>query len=613
VFVVICSRDGKILNASPEFLKVVGREATEIAGRELIQFLADPNSLHEVEAGRTDRIRLTDAGRGEIEAWVHVTELAAGGNSEKVIIGEALAAGAIGLETLPGWECLNNIEVAVLTENQDGTIAFANTKMLELLGYAESELRGRHWSTIVPHEERRWVEQQLRTRPRGIRNQYETFILTKSGGKLPVIVNARPIMESERYQGTVSTFTDISERKQVETELRSQSDRCELANRALSSQRQRLLELADELAKANEELTRLSAAKSDFVAAVSHDLRTPLTTIIEGASLVEDGTLGAVNEEQQKFLKLAIEDARRLNHFINDILDLSKIESGKITVNRTRVSIAEQVALVQRSYENYIQEKGLKLVLALPEQIPPILCDEGHYHRILMNLLSNAIKFTPAGGSITIQVVPKSRGMVQTSVKDTGVGIPQDQAYRLFGKFEQVKRSGAYHQPGSGLGLSLCKQLVELNGGSIGFESEEHKGSDFHFALPAYDEFRDLEAVLDRVGQSAKKVSSETVLVLFKLRKERPDLDATLAKIAEAVSPRILGSDSLRIFPRPKRVVLASALPEESIEPTFSDLVTTVQKTGISGLSASYLVCPDPRPAARSLLAALEERLELIS
>lgn len=485
MFVVICDAQQKILRTNPEFLAAVGLAPEEVLGRPVSRFLVTEGGTLDLGVPLPERARLRIRDGAELAVALRETELAQAGARERMLVGEPLPVQALGLETLPGWQCLDNIEGAVLTEDSRGVITFANARLLGLLGFAATELKGRHWTEIVPAEERPDVASQLDSRPRGTASQYETAILSKSGTRIPVIVSARPVFQSGRYQGTVSTFTDITERKKAEDEIRSHSERLEALNRALELERRKLVDLTEKLQLANETLQRLSEAKSDFVAAVSHDLRTPLTTIMEGIRLTEDGALGQVNEKQQRFLHCAWEEARRLSELINDLLDLARIERGKSVPQRTRVDLAAQVLEVRRTFESYVRERNLELVL-LPTA-PGLLadCDASHYRRVLTNLLSNAVKFTPAGGTITIRVEPIPGGMIQTSVRDTGIGIPRSQHGRLFGEFEQIRRPGAELETGTGLGLALCRQLTELNGGTINFESEEGRGSTFYFSLPA--------------------------------------------------------------------------------------------------------------------------------
>ena len=438
--------------------------------------------------GLIRKVALTDCRGGKTDIWLRLLDFDVGRARLSLVVGERLRVQALGLESLPGWQSLNSIEGAVVTEDSRGFVTFANARFLELTGYSRRQLTGRHWTELVPPEVLHSVKRELRGRARGRRSQYEAELLTRAGQTIPVIVSARPILLRRRYQGTVSTFTDISAEKRVQDEIRSKSGRLETLNRELAEQRRELLNLTARLEQANRELKHLSEEKSDFVAAVSHDLRTPLTTIIGCLAMIEDGTLGTINPEQLRWLKLAREDAERLGDLIEDILDLAKIEAGKTKPSRTRINIPDQVARVQRSYENLLREKHLTLHTEFPAQLPSVFCDEFHFQRILTNLLSNAVKFTPTGGRITVRAAVEPPGMVSTSIRDTGMGIPRDQQSRVFGRFEQIRRDGAFRQPGSGLGLSLCKQLVELNHGAIDFTSEENQGSTFFFRLPVYPE-----------------------------------------------------------------------------------------------------------------------------
>jgi PAS domain S-box-containing protein len=488
MFVVICRPDGKIVGADTPFARAVGCRQSALPGRNLVEFLKVRRTFGQLCRGATVQARMTGHRKRESDVRLSFTTVPAGGATVVIVSGDRIAGRARRRESLPARQLLDSLDGAVLAEDRDGYITFANTRFLELTGYSLRQLVGRHWAEIVPPEVLASINQELHSRRRGRSSRYETMILTRSGRTLPVTVRARPIVRRHRYQGTVSLFTSPTEEEPVSRGSRARSARFELPDPELPEQREQLVSLTHRLERANAELRRLSDAKSDFVAAVSHDLRTPLTTIIGGISLVEDGTLGPVNPEQLHYLRLARTDAERLGEFINDILDLARIESGKVKPGRTRVNVAEQVAGVRRSYETLLHEKQLTLETEIPVNLPSVFCDDLHFLRILTNLLSNAIKFTPAGGRITIRAAVESPGLVQTAVEDTGIGIPRDQQSRVFGRFEQIERGGTFHQPGSGLGLSLCRQLVELNQGAIGFTSEEKQGSVFYFTLPVYPE-----------------------------------------------------------------------------------------------------------------------------
>jgi PAS domain S-box-containing protein len=375
---------------------------------------------------------------------------------------------------------------------QDELIAFANRRFAALAGRSVKAITGIPFLDCIHPDEREKVEGYYRARLAGstVPATYETSLSRIGGGRLPVEMNAGVIT----YRGKpadLKIVRDISARKEAEEEIHAKSVRLEFLNRTLDQERVQLLDLTRQLTLANEELKRLSEAKSEFVASVSHDLRTPLTTIISGVAMVEQGTLGRVNAEQRKFLRYALEDAERLADLIGDILDVAKIEAGKITVNPTCVNVEQHVARVRESHAGYAGEKELTLTCRVAGPLPSVRCDAEHYTRILANLLSNAVKYTPPKGTITLSATADADGWVTTSVADTGVGIPLEEQARVFGRFEQIRRDGFFPQPGSGLGLALCKQLVELNGGTIGFTSRENEGSTFYFRLPPCAEDED--------------------------------------------------------------------------------------------------------------------------
>jgi PAS domain S-box-containing protein len=373
--------------------------------------------------------------------------------------------------------------------DREGVYTYSSPVVEEILGYASEELVGQRHFFDLYHPEDREPSQEAATQAMASRLPFREFInrrLSKDGRVLWLSTSGVPVLDTAgNLVGYRGVDTDITERRRAEDEIRANAERLKFLNRTIDSERVKLLQATEQLTKANAELKRLSEAKSEFVASVSHDLRTPLTTIIEGIALTEDGTLGPVNDEQRQFLRLAHEDAERLNELIGNILDVQKIEQGKLHAKKVSVDVGATIAGIRTSFALHARELQLTLDVEIPAETLCVWCDSSHYHRVLTNLLSNAFKYTPGGGRISIRAGRNADGTITTSVHDNGAGIPLDQHSRIFGKFDQVERAEHELRPGTGLGLSLCKQLVELNGGTIGFESEPDRGSTLHFVLPA--------------------------------------------------------------------------------------------------------------------------------
>ena len=248
---------------------------------------------------------------------------------------------------------------------------------------------------------------------------------------------------------------------------------------------QKVAERTRELAIANERLMELDRLKSDFVSNVSHELRTPLTAIKGAVDLVLREVPGPLNERQAYYLMRLKSNTQHLTGLINDLLDLSKIEAGKIELNSTRVSLGGLVHEVVETFRPIAAEKPIALGVTAPEPSILVWADRDKLTQVLMNLIGNAIKFTPAEGRVTVATAGNGNGWVRISVNDTGPGIAVEETEKIFDKFYQVKVNGGQKPKGTGLGLAISKTLVELHGGRIWVESEPSGGSTFYFTLPA--------------------------------------------------------------------------------------------------------------------------------
>ena len=237
-----------------------------------------------------------------------------------------------------------------------------------------------------------------------------------------------------------------------------------------------------ELADANQKLAAASAAKSSFLANMSHELRTPLNAIIGFSDVLLQGIFGGLNEKQRDYLSDIRGSGAHQLALINDLLDLSKVEAGRLELDIASVSVAEIMATGLTLVRERAASHNVTLDSHLAFELPPIQADGRKLRQIVVNLLTNAVKFTPAGGQVTASAGLRD-GDIVISVSDTGVGIAAADHARIFQEFEQA-RDGRASEEGTGLGLALSKKLVELHGGRIWVESEIGHGSTFTFTIP---------------------------------------------------------------------------------------------------------------------------------
>ncbi|MCM2325270.1 MAG: GAF domain-containing protein [Candidatus Woesearchaeota archaeon] len=244
-------------------------------------------------------------------------------------------------------------------------------------------------------------------------------------------------------------------------------------------------EVADatkELVEANIELKRLNEIKSEFVSTVSHELRTPLTSIIGYVSVIKDGEAGEISETQKEFLGIVKEESERLLRLISDLLDISKIDSGKMRFNFTETDASLIAQNSAKEMESLFAKKGITLDLELDRNVAAIKADPDKIKQILYNLLTNALKFSKPG--TTVKVISKDKGNhVQFDITDQGIGISKEDIPKLFKKFSQIDSKMTREVGGTGLGLAICEYLVKQHGGNIWVKSESGKGSTFSFTI----------------------------------------------------------------------------------------------------------------------------------
>ncbi len=362
-----------------------------------------------------------------------------------------------------------------------GLILECNQSLSDMTGFSHQELIGMDGLKLIAPES---LDTVLHNIGRGYQEHYEVKGVRKDGSKYPLAIKGK----NSAYKGSlvrVIEFRDITEQKLAEEQLLE-------ANQQLEAAMTRATELAAQAEAANR-------AKSEFLANMSHEIRTPMNGVLGMAQLLRYTN---PTDEQADYLDNLELSSKNLLALINDILDLSKIESGKMELEYADFSLHQCMQEVAASQSSLIRRKGLQLFTTIQAQVPELLYGDAlRLRQILLNLLGNAIKFTETG-SITISVmVAASQNKtcsIRLEVSDTGIGMTEETLSRIFNTFEQADSSTTRRFGGSGLGLSICRRLAELMGGTIRAASTPGKGSTFIVELPFKISASELESMADR-------------------------------------------------------------------------------------------------------------------
>jgi PAS domain S-box-containing protein len=360
---------------------------------------------------------------------------------------------------------LDSIHEGVSIVENGGTILFANRMAHKITGLLLQNQSREQWgaiSNVFYADAKTPCPPQERPVGRALRGEVvrdlDLYYLAPSvpEGGVYLNINANPILDKDGTQlGAVCTYRDVSYRKRLE-EARAESRRVQEASRL----------------------------KSEFLANMSHELRTPLNSIIGFSELLHDEEVGHLSPKQKEFLGDILTSGRHLLQLINDVLDLSKVEAGKIEFQPEKLELPKVINEVNSVLRTVAASKNIKIEVSVEPELKEIVLDPGRLKQVLYNYLSNALKFTPNNGKIRVCVMSEGRDTFRLEVEDNGIGISEKDLGKLFTEFQQLDAGTAKKHAGTGLGLALTKRLVEAQGGNVGVKSSLHQGSTFYAILP---------------------------------------------------------------------------------------------------------------------------------
>ncbi len=603
--VTITDALGQIEWVNDSFTRITGYALDEVVGRKPGHFLQGPATDPEVSARLRDAIRHGRQFEGEIYNYGK----SGNGYWQALSVNPLYAddgatlQGFIAIQT-DTWtdrkrseeetarlaaivECS---EDAILSKTLDGTIISWNRGAARLYGYEADEVLGRSVLLLIPPEQPDELPSILMRVREGKRiEHYETVRTGKDGRRMDISLTISPVRDAEgRLIGAATIARDITERRAADVKLAGAARELERRNW--------------ELAEARDAALAAGRLKSEFLANMSHEIRTPMNGVLGMVDLLLTTPL---DSEQSEYARIVKQSADGLLTVINDILDFSKIEAGKLTIETVPFSLEAVLNDVASLLAPKAAEKAQMLVRDLPlgmdQKAGRVLGDPGRLRQVVTNLLGNAIKFTGEGGQVTVGAALVSEGAAQTRwrlfVRDTGIGIPLERQAAIFESFTQADGSTTRRYGGTGLGLTICRQLVTLMGGRVWVESAIGSGSTFWVEF-AWDK----QAGTD-VQAPALPLDPEKSVDFSRLRVLLADDNAINRKVALHLLKQIgLSADMIAVACNGREVVMAA----ERSDMPFDLILMDIQMPEMDGFEATEaLRGRDARTGRHTPIAAM--------
>ncbi|MEM9600328.1 MAG: ATP-binding protein, partial [Pseudomonadota bacterium] len=400
------------------------------------------------------------------------------------------------------FDALRSMNDSFVIWDQMDRLVLWNRKFEDFFGFQNGNLRAGMDYAVVEHYSNQVVDT--------VRE------LSDGSGREIKLTDGRWLryMETETVDGgRVSIGTDVTGIRSREAELEANRDRLQSTINILRESQTRIVELAENYEQEKIRAEEASQSKSEFLANMSHELRTPLNAINGFSDIMKKEMFGPLGDPRyREYISDILFSGQHLLSLINDILDMSKIEAGKMTLNVETLSISDMITQVMRMVRGRADENRLKLIHEDIEA-QDIQADPRAVKQVLLNLATNAIKFTPEGGTVTIQVEPKTTG-IMIHVTDTGIGISEEDIARLAQPFEQIDSQHSRKHEGTGLGLALSKSLVELHGGNLNISSQLGEGTTVTFTLPNEPIMKEPVVEVTEVGDEITRLAQDIANVL---------------------------------------------------------------------------------------------------